>query len=101
MTTLHPFLAAVQAAYDTHGLPDDLLNISVSDCRYTDKVRFSVSMGVARIYAQSTFGHGATLAAAYAECAAKEAVFQAERTDPDGARKALIAAGYSPSLIAA
>ena len=31
MAELHPFLAAVQAAYDTHGLPDDVREWSLED----------------------------------------------------------------------
>lgn len=104
MSNLHPFLAAVQAAHDAYGLPDNVIGVSISDSRHGDNARFTVSMGTGRLYAHCSFGHGPTLAAAFADCDAREAVVQQQRADDDARaelRRMAQAAGISPDLVAA
>lgn len=101
MNDLHPFLAAVQAAHEAYGLPEGVTCISVNQNWLGDEFAFGVSMGAGRRMVDWSHAHAADLPAAYAACLAKERAAQAAAdSDHERARRALVAAGLSPELLA-
>lgn len=93
MSNLNPFLAAMQAAYDTHQMPDDVHMMSISRNAQGFTVWTDSSLYLT--------GHGNTLAEAYQAALAKKAEHDAQAASKAAARAALEAAGLSPDLIAA
>lgn len=95
----HPFFAAVQAAYDAHGLPPDVASLHVhGPNKWRDKPHFGVIM----TYVTLCSGSGETLADAYAKGQGNLAHMEAMRRDDEAkaaARKLLADAGLSPDLV--
>lgn len=98
MNNLHPFLTAVQASYEAHGLPADIEFLHIGKRTSAAGVYVSVQAN-----APCRPGTGSTVGDAYADAMDKRAVWQRGRDDAlirERARDVLIAAGLSPSLIA-
>lgn len=97
----HPFLEAVQAAYDAHGLPEGVASVYVSG---PSQYRVTPHCSVTLASNISHNGTGPTFAVAYAEALAAKEREDKRRADTaarDAARKALADAGHDPDLIAA
>ncbi len=95
----HPFIAAVQAAYDAHGLPPDVASVHISaPTTWRPEPYFGVTMK----HRSDCHGFGKALAGAYAHAQDVVARLDAARRDDEAkeaARKLLADAGLSPDLV--
>lgn len=90
----HPFITAMQAALDTHGLPDGVNCVHVGTSSYN-------ANGVYCVIGTNSGSSGSqpTLALAMDALQVHLDGLAAERAERDAARAALVAAGFSPDLV--
>jgi hypothetical protein len=94
---IHPFLAAVQAAYDAHGMPDGVESVFIGRPN-----RYRITPFCCVTLSSALSGYAGTLAEAYERAVAdqrRRASLQADAKAKHAARKLLEANGISPSLI--
>ena len=89
-----PFITAMQAALDTHGLPDGIASVHVGTSSYN-------ASGVYCVIGTNDGSSGSqpTLALAMEALQIYLDGLASERAERDAARAALVAAGLSPDLV--